>query len=232
MANLKNQESTQANLESIARFTSFAKKIFNDHVSQVYSSDDATSKLAREALLITDKDNVPLITAKQITFFLSLQKLEQQVSEHFLINSALATQDKKGITYGEIKLNPSLKYKKDGTPVGTRQIKVPHIDESKLSQLNGFTLIHGKVIVLYSFPSKKQIKILAYTEAEGIRAMEHILKIVEKDKIVGVPAKHCYIGKVPDSTPNGDLHGITSRGTALHVSSWHGDLYTIFLKTK
>lgn len=229
MANppIKNLEKTVENLENLAQFTNFAKLVFNEHVNAVYYKNTEEHVQAKKALLIKDKDSQISICNKQLLFFLSLQKLEQQVSDKFILgNMEKVSLD--GMLTGEIKLNPSIKYK-DGKSVGTRQIKVPHLDESKLGNLRNFTFTHGKTVVIYKFDSRKMIKVLAIDKAEGIRAIGELLKIVESKHILGKPEDHCYVGNMPKDMKDGDLHGIPSKGTAIHISDTHGKLYTVFI---
>lgn len=230
MANppIKNLEKTVENLENLAQFTNFAKLVFNEHVNAVYYKNSEEHVQAKKALLIKDRDSQISICNKQLLFFLSLQKLEQQVSDKFVLNSGNVDKDPSMIT-AEVKLNPSLKYKKDGTPTGTRQIKIPHVDESKLGNLRDFKFTHGKVAVIYSFADKKQIKVLSIDEKEGLRAINELLKIVDSKWLLGSAEEHCYMGKMPKDMKDGDLHGLTSKGTALHISDFHGKLYTVFI---
>jgi hypothetical protein len=225
---IKNEDKTIDNLEALKLLTNFAKLTFNDHIYSVYSGKSEANQKAKAALLIKDNDSMPIITNKVLLFFLALQKLETSVQEHYRVSTNFKEKDPEMIR-GTIKLNPALKYNAKGNSVGTRQIEIPHLDESRIHELRGFQFKHGKTIVLYTFTSGKQIKLNAYDEAEGKKALATLIKLVDPKWLAGSVEDHAYIGKKGKDVPNGDLFGIVSKATAIHVSDLHGKLYTVFI---
>lgn len=226
---IQNKERTIQRLEDLAQFKSFAKLIFNQHVYSVYSKPTEENKQAKRALLIKDDDNHPIITSKILLFFLALQKLEQTVEEKLLINKVVSDEKDPNMITATVKLNPSKKYH-EGKSVGTRDIKIPHVDESKLAEFgSGVIYKHGNTKVIYTFSDKKQIKGNFFTKEDGFEFIESCLKIVKKDKILGKPSEHCYVAEMSKTTEKGILHGLSSRATALHLSDKKGKMYTMFL---
>jgi hypothetical protein len=226
-------EKSVTKLEKLAQNKAFSKLAFNHHVASVYYKETAAHKQAKEALLIKDDDTLLMQINKKLDFFFCLQKFEQTMEEHLLINPKFAKDSDPNAINIEVKLNPSLKYKKNKqghvTPVGTRQISIPHIDMAKLGNFRDFKFRHGNVKVVYIFADKKQINVRAYTKEDGLKAVNHLLKLVEDKWIVGTAENHCYIGMASESTAHGDLHGLYSKATALHVGNTHGKMWTVFI---
>lgn len=229
---IKNVTQTTAELNNLQQLIAFSQLVFNRHVSDVYYKNSEEHKLAKAALLIRDNDTYPAINTKVSLFFLALQHLSNDVEEIIAVNSKFREKDPEAIS-GRIKLNPKKKYKKGENgkqiSIGCRYIEVPHIDESKLWELRGFTFIHGNCVCLYTFKDKKQIKVLAHTTEEGLKAVNHLLKIVDPKWKVGTAEEHCYTANGAKDMAKGDLHGITSKATGIHIGDIHGKKYTVFI---
>jgi len=228
MSQLKNERSVIAGLENIAFFRNFARLAFNRHIKAIYYKNDDTHKQAKRALLITSKDTQLSIVNKQLLFFFSLQKFAQQTEERVNIAKGLEDKDPNMVKL-KIRLQPSKLYKLDGTMYGQRYISVPHIDESKLGNFRDFTFKHGMVIRLYVFSDKKQIKVFAFTETEGDRVINELLKLVRKDKLLGTSEQHSYTGRIGKDVKELDLTGITSKAVALLISHPYERPYTVYV---
>jgi hypothetical protein len=227
-AQLKNTDRTISALEDLTFFRNFAKLTFNRHVKAVYWKDDETHRNAKRALLITDKDTLLSIANKQLLFFFSLQKFAQAVEERIVIAKGMAEKDPNMVKL-RLRMAPLKLYKPDGTKYGYRYFQVPHIDESKIGNLRDFTFKHGMVIRLYVFADKKQIKLFAFTETEGDRAINEILKLVDKKWLLGTSEQHSYTGRIGKDVPDGDLTGLTSKCNALLVQHPYEPPYTVFI---
>jgi hypothetical protein len=225
---LKNQDETVSALEGLAFFRNFAILTFNRHVEAVYYKNTETHTEAKRALLITAKDTQMSIANKQLLFFFSLQKFAQQTDERVNIAKGMAEKDPNMVKL-KVRLQPAKLYKPDGTEYGQRYISVPHIDESKLGNLRDFTFKHGMVIRLYVFADKKQIKLFAHTETEGDRAINELLKLVDKKWLLGTSEEHSYTGRIGKDVKDLDLTGITSKAVALLVTHPHERPYTVFV---
>jgi hypothetical protein len=225
---IANLDQTISNLEGLAFFRNFAKLTFNRHVHGAYYSDSETHQEARRALLITDKDTQISIANKQLLFFFSLQKFTQQTEDRISFAKGTAPSDPYMI-WLKVQLSPSKLYKENGSPIGKRYIKVPHIDESKLADLKDFTFIHGGVTRLYTFADKKQIKVKAINESEGNRAINELLKLVLKDWKLGTAEEHGYTGRPPNDAALPELSGIKSTCHELHVHYPHERSLTLFV---
>lgn len=226
---IKDEAQLVSQLESLALLTNFAAKTFNQHITAVYWKQTKEHITAKESLLIKPSDTPPLITLKLLTFFLSLQKLETSVEEKVLLNQLFATPKDPDLVTAMVRLRPRLKYKPNGTPIGTRAIQVPHVDESKLLDLRGFTFVHGETVCLYTFADKKQIKVLAIDEQAGIEAIQKLLQIVLPRWILGDAKEHCYIGKFSPNTKKSDVHGVTSKITKIDVNLPDKSIYTVLM---
>jgi hypothetical protein len=226
-------EKSVTKLEKLAQNKAFSKVAFNHHVSSVYYKEIDAHKQARDALLIKDDDTLLMQVNKKLDFFFCLQKFEQVIEEHLLANPRFAKDPDPNAINLEVKLNPSIKYKKDKKgrviSVGTRQISVPHVDMAKLGDFRDFKFRHGNVKVVYIFDDKKQINVRAYTKEDGLKAVNQLLKLVEDKWKLGTAEHHCYISMASESTAHGDLHGLYSKGTALHVGNNHGKIWTVFV---
>jgi hypothetical protein len=225
---IANVEKTIENLEGVAFFRNFAKLTFNRHIEAVYHDASDTHKDARRALLITNKDTQISIANKQLLFFFSLQKFTQQTEDKISFAKGTADSDPNMI-WLKVQLSPSLLYKSDGSPVGKRYIKIPHIDESKLGDLKNFKFTHGSVTRLYSFADKKQIKVKAIDETEGNRAINELLKLILDKWKLGTAEDHGYTGKPPKDVIKPDLEGITSKCHELHIHYPHERSITLFV---
>lgn len=230
MANspIKDLEKTVAALEEVAFFRNFAKLTFNRHVNAVYHQNSDSHIEAKRALLITDKDTQISIANKQLLFFFSLQKFTQQAEETQFLTSGTVPGDPNMI-YLKVQLSPSLLYFPSGQSVGSRYIKVPHVDESKLSNLRDFKFTHGAIRRIYVFPDKKQIKVIAIDEAEGDRAINQLLKLVLDKWKVGSSENHSFTGKPPKDKDDPKLIGITSKCNELHIFYPHHQPITLFV---
>jgi hypothetical protein len=224
---LKDPQKTIENLENLQQFKNFAKIAFNHHVNSIYYKNTEEHKQAKRALLITDKDSQISIANKQLLLFFSLQKFEQSVEEKLLYSKDMPNDPE--MISAKIKLNPSKKYTDDGKSVGCRYIKVPHVDESKLGNLRDFKFTHGNICRLYTFADKKQIKVYAISETEGNKAINALLELVQDKYKLGTAEEHGYTGIPPKDQKDVSLKGITSKGTAIHVSDKHGKLYSVFI---
>jgi hypothetical protein len=226
-------EKTVTKLEKLAQNKAFSKLAFNHHVTSVYYKETAAHKQAKEALLIKDDDTLLMQVNKKLDFFFCLQKFEQITEDRLILNPLFAKDPDPNAINIEVKLNPSIKYKKgkDGrvVSVGTRQIKVPHIDMAKLGNFRDFKFRHGNVKVVYIFADKKQINVRAYSKEDGLKAVNHLLKLVEDKWHLGAAEKHCFVSIPSEATEHGDLHGLYSKATALHVGNTHGKMWTVFL---
>ena len=225
---LKNTEQTIANLEGLAFFRNFAKLTFNRHVEAVYYRNTEDNIQARRALLITDKDTQISIANKQLLFFFSLQKFTQQTEERISFAKGTAQKDPNMIRV-KIQLSPKLLYGEDGQPLGKRYISVPNIDESKLGELRNFTFKHGSITRLYCFADRTQIKVCAFDEAEGDRAINAALKLVLSDKKLGTSEEHSFTGKPPKDTKTPLLMGVTSVCNELHLYYPNQRAVTLFV---
>lgn len=225
---IKDLDKTVAALEGVAFFRNFAKLTFNRHVEAVYYKNSDTHLEAKRALLITDKDTQISIANKQLLFFFSLQKFAQETEERVNIAKGMGEKDPNQVKL-RVRVNPSRMYKPDGTRYGYRYLRVPHIDESKLGNLRDFTFKHGMVIRLYVFADKKQIKLFAYDEAEGDRAINQLLKLVKDEWIIGTSEQHSYTGRMGKDVEDLDLTGITSKCNALLVQNPYESPYTIYV---
>jgi hypothetical protein len=225
---IKNVDETVEALEYLAFFRNFAKLTFNQHVEAIYWKATDDHQQAKRALLIRDQDSQVTIVNKQLLLWFALQKFSQQTEDKISFAKGTADGDPYMIS-AKLQLVPTLKYKPDGTSTGYRQINVPHVDESRLGDFRNFHFVHGSVIRLYCFADKKQIKVLAIDEKEGNRAINHLLKLVQPEWLLGTAEEHGYTGKPPKDTDKPDLLGITSRCAQLHLSNPHGKLYRIFV---
>jgi hypothetical protein len=225
---IKDLDKTVAALEGVTFFRNFAKLTFNRHVEAVYHQNIDSHIEARRALLITDKDTQISIANKQLLFFFSLQKFTQQTTEKISFAKGTAAGDPNMIRM-KVQLSPSLLYKKDGTPVGKRYISVPHIDESKLGNLNNFTFTHGIVTRLYCFADRKQIKVEAISETEANRVINELLKLVETKWLLGSSESHAYTGNPPKDIKLPDLYNVTSKCHELHIYYPNSRAITIFV---
>lgn len=226
---LGNATKTLDRLEQLSLVKNFGIAAFNNHVNSVYYKNTEAHVIAKKALLLQPADSFPEMIFKQNIFFLALQKLEQSVEDKILINFPVAETKDESFKQGTVKLNPTLKYKKDGTPVGTRQIVIPHLDEANLYKLRDLEITHGNVTGLYTFRTKRQLKVRAISETEAIRVIEHILKaVIDSDK-TGTAKEHTYIGRAPKTVKEGDLHGLKSFATAVDVADLHGVSYRVFI---
>lgn len=225
---IANLDQTVKDLEGLAFFRNFAALTFNRHVEAVYWKSTEDHKQARRALLIVDRDSQIAIVNKQMLFFFALQKLTQQVEDHISFAKGTAPIDPNMIRC-KVVLRPTLLYKKDGTSVGNRSIVVPHVDESKLGELRDFHFIHGSTTRLYAFADKKQIKVIAIDEKEGNRAINQLLRIVNKNWLLGDAESHGYTGKPPEDMDKPDLYNIRSNATGLDVSDSTGELYRLLI---
>jgi hypothetical protein len=233
---IANFAKTKGKLEQVKLLLNFCKLTQNQHVYEVYSGAGETNEKAKQALLIHDDDNWPIIAVKILVFFLSLQKLQTSVTEIFTYHKGYVDKDPHMLN-AEIILNPTKKYKKDQktgkqVSIGTRQINIPHVDESKLRELDNFSIVHGGVIRFYSFADKKQIKVMALDKAEGDRAINHLLKIVDKKWYLGTSEEHSATGEPPKDRKTPDLQGVTSKISAIDLGDHHGKLYRIFMRKK
>lgn len=216
MNNLKNLEATKEAVSALKLLTKFAETAFNRHVEGVYYSNSEEHKLAKKALLITEKDTQLSIVNKQLLFFFSLQKFTQQTEERISFAKGTAPTDPEMIRI-KVQLSPSLLYGKDGQPIGKRYISVPHVDESQLSNFKDFTFTHGSVTRLYCFADKKQIKVEAIDQNEGDKAINALLKLVQKEWKLGSSEEHSYTGRPPKDTTKPLLEGLTSKCNQLHI---------------
>jgi hypothetical protein len=224
---IKDYEKTAAALEGVAFFRNFAKATFNRHVEAVYWKEIEAHQDARKALLITDKDTQISIANKQLLFFFSLQKFTQQTEETQYLTAGSVPSDPEMI-YLKVQLSPSLLYFPGGQPVGKRYIQVPHVDEAKLGSLKGFKFKHGSITRLYVFPDKKQIKVQAFDEIEGNKAINSLLGLVLDKWKVGTAEDHAYTGKPPRDKSGNRLTGITSTCNELHIHYPHQKAITFF----
>lgn len=223
-----NSEKTIENLEGVAFFRNFAKLTFNRHVEAVYHDSSDSHKDARRALLITDKDTQISIVNKQLLFFFSLQKFTQQTEDKISFAKGTADSDPNMI-WLKVQLSPKLLYTANGSPVGKRYIKVPHVDESKLGDLKNFTFTHGSVTRLYTFADKKQLKVKAISEDEGNRAINELLKLVLDKWKLGTAEDHGYTGRPPKDIVKPYLEGITSKCHELHIHYPNERSMTLFV---
>jgi hypothetical protein len=223
-----NTERTIENLEGVAFFRNFAKLTFNRHIEAVYHDASDSHKDTRRALLITDKDTQISIANKQLLFFFSLQKFTQQTEETQYLTAGTVPSDPEMI-YLKVQLSPSLLYFPNGSPVGKRYIQVPHIDESKIGNLKDFKFKHGGVTRLYVFADKKQIKVKAFDETEGDRAINQLLGLVLDRWKLGDSETHSFTGKLPKDKDAPKLLGITSKCNELHIHYPHEKALTLFV---
>ena len=224
---IKNEAKTIEKLENLSAFTTFAKKVFNDHVESVYFKQSEEHKIARKALLVTNEDSQISIANKQLLFFLSLQNLAQNVNDIYQMDRSAAKDA--GMISARIRLVPRKLYDAEGKNRGYRYIKIPHVDESKLGNLRDFEFRHGNVTVLYNFADGSKLRLYTHDRASGDKAINALLTIVQDKWIQGTSEEHSYLGVPPKDRKKNEYQGEYSKGKALLVQNNHGSLYLLHL---
>ena len=189
-------------------FSKATVEAFNKHVEEFFKNQgDGGGNLAKDVLLIKPDDSVLQQIDKKLSFMFIVgaipQLSEGETSTQSRANKGLNDEDSRV----EIKLRVAKKYNKNGNPIGTQTISIPHVDESKLNTLKDFNIFYGSVRCVYKFTSNKLIKINAKDKAEGVRVINKLLKIVKPEMFLGTAQKHGIFTDRPEDRESHELVG-------------------------
>jgi hypothetical protein len=203
------------NLTDTQALLNLAAHITNVEIAEAYQGKSTTAADLKRILSIdTSKDTVQSALLKMMTFYFGANRVpaEPTQTEGSRIYGRAVN-----IIQGEVRIKPERK-RVNGSPTGYYQINIPHFDPNKWQELRGYSHAWGRQILIYTFESKRQIKVNAFNEKEGHRMINHLLKAVDSKYLCGKSEKHSYKGDLAADRESPRLTGMKGRANRVAVA--------------
>jgi hypothetical protein len=202
------------NLEHLEGMVNLFAGEFNRQVMEAYAGKD--ERVKNQVLVRPGQDTPIMVLLKAFYFYLVADRLPTAV-----VPSAESRMHRRmaNIIVGELRLKPDRKLV-NGRKPGYYQIHIPHMHPDKWETLRGYEHQWGNVTMVYGFDSQRQIKVNVIDEAAGHKAINHLLKAVDPEWLLGSSEQHSYLGKQAKDKPPARMTGQTGRANriAIHYS--------------
>lgn len=212
---------------SIEALINISRKIFNEQLKLTYDGRVNRSqeevdrdKQLKDILLVGDRDTVPEVTLKLLTFYLLGNKIPSVIEEYIAVNKKYVNKDP-DMVWGKL----CVKGKGiigDRAKSAYKYIQIKNIDRDKITLLSSFNFKIGSVLIMYTLKDGSQIKLNCSTQKEGHKAINELLKVIKVDLLQGTSEEHSYIGTVPSDSGKLKLDGLTLEAISLQLHDRNG----------
>lgn len=209
------------NLTDLQSLLNLAAQAVNIEIAEAYQGNAGNAaELRRILTLDPKKETAQSALLKMMTFYFGCDRVptEQAKDEGSRIYGRA-----KNIIVGEVRIKPPKK-RVNGSPTGYYQVRIPHFLPDKWNELREYTHAWGGTALIYSFQSKRQIKVYAASEKEGHRMINHLLKAVDPAVQMGTSERHSYKGHLAEDKEPPKLTGLV--GIANRISIEYPDRQT------
>jgi hypothetical protein len=209
------------NLTDLQSLLNLAAHAVNAEIAEAYQgSTPSFVELKRILTIDPKKETAQSALLKMMTFYFGCDRVptDQPTGEGSRIYGRTPN-----VIVGEVRIKPPKK-RVNGSPTGYYQIRIPHFLPEKWEALRGYSHAWGSTTLLYTFQSKRQIKVNAASEKDGHGMINHLLKAVDPAFKMGSSEEHSYKGYLAKDKDPPKLTGLT--GTANRVSIEYPDRQT------
>lgn len=206
------------NLTDLQSLLNLAAQAVNIEIAEAYQGKNvAAAELRRILTLDPKKETAQSALLKMMTFYFGCDRVptEQPTGEGSRIYGRATN-----IIIGEVRIKPPKK-RVNGSPPGYYQIRVPHFLPDKWETLREYAHSWGGTTLLYTFKSKRQIKVNAASEKDGHRMINHLLQAVDPAFKMGTSEEHSYMGCLAKDKEPPKLTGLV--GIANRISIEYPD---------